>query len=352
MRQEYTPNKPKRKHLCHELRLHLARLWNRRIERNDATLTLRSFAEQEGLDAETWRREYYRGGGTRPVFDRYRLHRWLYGRYDPEAAQEEAALAASQRGARQRLTKPIADEFRKLILEPDRHRSPYDALQCLRRRHPDRSLPCLRTLYYHVEAGDIGLTHDDLPYGSRRRRKAPKAHPARVVPGRRTLQDRPADANTPKEAGHLEMDTVVSGHGGRGGVLVLIDRHTRLYRTEKLRRVDQAEVLRALRRVRRSGRLGTVRSVTTDNGCEFLDQRALDRALGAPVYYTRACAAYEKGAVENANRMLRRWFPKGTDFSRLSPQRIHEVAERINQIHRASLGGLSAAEKAAEAPAA
>ena len=50
MRQEYTPNKPKRKHLCHELRLHLARLWNRRIERNDATLTLRSFAEQEGLE--------------------------------------------------------------------------------------------------------------------------------------------------------------------------------------------------------------------------------------------------------------------------------------------------------------
>ena len=241
MSQEYTPNKPKRKHLCHELRLHLAQLWNRRIESNDATLTLRSFAEQEGLDAETWRREYYRGGGTRPVFDRYRLHRWLYGRYDPEAAQEEAALAASQRGARQRLTKPIADEFRKLILEPDRHRSPYDALQCLRRRHPDRSLPCLRTLYYHVEAGDIGLTHEDLPYGARRRRKASKAHLSRVVPGRRTLAERPPEANVPRQSGHLEMDTVVSGLGGRGGVLVLIDRHTRLYRTEKLRRIDQTD---------------------------------------------------------------------------------------------------------------
>ena len=46
MIQEHTSNKPKRKHLCHELRLHLARLWNRRIERNDVTLTLRSFAGQ------------------------------------------------------------------------------------------------------------------------------------------------------------------------------------------------------------------------------------------------------------------------------------------------------------------
>lgn len=54
--------------------------------------------------------------------------------------------------------------------------------------------------------------------------------------------------------------------------------------------------------------------------------------------------------MENANRMLWRWFPKGTDFSRISPKRINEVGERINEIHRASLGGLSAAEKAAGAP--
>ena len=49
MRQEYTPNKSKSKHLCYELRLHLARLWNRRIESNDAKLTLGSFARQMGL---------------------------------------------------------------------------------------------------------------------------------------------------------------------------------------------------------------------------------------------------------------------------------------------------------------
>ena len=69
MSQEYTPNKSKRKHLCYELRLHLARTWNRRIESNDAKLALGSFARQLGLDEETWRREYYRGGGSKPVFD-------------------------------------------------------------------------------------------------------------------------------------------------------------------------------------------------------------------------------------------------------------------------------------------
>ena len=53
MSQEYTPNKSKSKHLCYELRLHLARLWNRRIESNDAKLTLGSFARQMGLDEES-----------------------------------------------------------------------------------------------------------------------------------------------------------------------------------------------------------------------------------------------------------------------------------------------------------
>ena len=47
------------------------------------------------------------------------------------------------------------------------------------------------------------------------------------------------------------------------------------------------------------------------NGCEFLDQKLLDRAFKAEPCCTRACASYEKGAVEICNRLARRWHPKG-----------------------------------------
>jgi len=75
------------------------------------------------------------------------------------------------------------------------------------------------------------------------------------------------------------------------------------------------------------------------------DRSALFRRHGAPkVYYTHAYAAWEKGTVENANRLVRRWYPKGTDFSRVSPARIAALESAINSIHRKRLGGHTAQE--------
>jgi IS30 family transposase len=259
----------------------------------------------------------------------------------------QLALAA-QKGPRQKLLKPVADRIRDLVKEPDRHRSLYDALAIVREESPGLALPCLRTLYNHVEAGDIGLTHDDLPYRRKHKRKRDPAHPARTAIGRRRLEDRPAEAVTPSEPGHLQCDTVVSGAGGSGGVFVVYDCLLRKCCLEKLASIDQACVVRAIRRIRASRRIGRIRSVVTDNGCEFLDQTALDRAFQAKVFYTRAYASYEKGGVENCNRILRRWFPKGTDFAKVSVQRLHQVERYINAMHRPSLGGLSADQRAQE----
>lgn len=156
------------------------------------------------------------------------------------------------------------------------------------------------------------------------------------------IKDRPREADDRAKPGHLEMDTVVSSAHGSGGLLVLIDRWSRMYRAVKIRRISQECVLKALRQLVRDGELGPVLSVTTDNGCEFLDDKALEKVFGASVFYTDAYAAYQKGSVENANRMLRRWFPKGTDFALVSKSRVREVVACINAIHRESLGGLSA----------
>lgn len=88
--------------------------------------------------------------------------------------------------------------------------------------------------------------------------------------------------------------------------------------------------------------LPIVRNVTTDSGCEFLDQCRLDRAFRSRVYYTRAYASYEKGAVENCNRLVRRRYPKGTDFSHLTRRQVQDLEDTINSIHRESLNGETA----------
>ena len=102
------------------------------------------------------------------------------------------------------------------------------------------------------------------------------------------------------------------------------------------------EVVKAIRRMKARKALPTVRSVTTDNGCEFLSQERLDRVFKAETYYTRAYASYEKGAIENCNRLVRRWYPKGTDFNQLTRRQIRQLEDWINTIHRESLNGETA----------
>ena len=142
-----------------------------------------------------------------------------------------------------------------------------------------RDVPCLKTFYNHIESGDMGVFHGQTPYHPGKRKKPGNpAHEARTVPGRRQIRDRPQAANEAKELGHYEMDTVVSKSGTRGGLLVMLDRCSRRYVIEHLNHINQDEVVRAIRRMKARKALPTVRSVTTDNGCEFLSQERLDRA--------------------------------------------------------------------------
>ena len=92
-----------------------------------------------------------------------------------------------------------------------------------------------------------------------------------------------------------------------------------------------------------------MRSITTDNGGEFANHGELRKAMRRvnrflKIYYTHAYAAWEKGSVENVNRHIRRFFPKGTKFNLVSRNRIKELQQFINSIPRASQKGKSANE--------
>lgn len=94
-----------------------------------------------------------------------------------------------------------------------------------------------------------------------------------------------------------------------GGLLVLLERHTRYVLLRPLRAISQSAVHRA------------------------------------PVYHTHAYTSWEKGSVEHANGLLRFWFPKGTDFSKVSPVEIAFAQNQLNTISRThSLKGLTAHE--------
>ena len=112
----------------------------------------------------------------------------------------------------------------------------------------------------------------------------------------------------------------------------------------------QRAVKRALDRLER--REGTqfkskFKTITTDNGSEFLDFENLEQSCKRnekrfKMYFAHPYSSWERGTNENANGIIRRFFPKGTDFSKVSLKRIQAVEDWMNNYPRKILGGICA----------
>ena len=340
-----------RKQWTWEGRMALQKLWNENVNRGRRALTMRAFAEAYRLSHGRVQRELK--AGFSGVLLRDKVHGgWIYPEYSALKAQQRAEKANADKGRRSVVTTTFANRLIEDFLKKG-----HTIATCLYtlRGKGWTHLPSQRAVYYHLKDGVIVLPKGHLCYRPRKMRR--RSHPRRgkILPERRSIEERPPEVLSRQRFGDWEMDCVVSGRTGRGGLLVLIERRTRYVLLRQLRTISQSAVHRTLRRLVAEGALRTIHSMTTDrnapkpkakgHGCEFLDQRTLERILHAPVYYTHAYASWEKGSVEHANGLLRFWFRKGTDFSKVSPAEIDFVQNQINAISRThSLKGLTAHE--------
>ena len=232
--------------------------------------------------------------------------------------------------------------------------SPGAALAAARKAGFEISV-CVNTLYDYIEK-KVFLTLRNKHLLVKGRRKRPGPRPERRIPhpALPSISDRPERINRREEPGHQEMDLIVGAAGTKGALLTLTDRLTRIEMCCKLPDKRAASVREALNRVER--KLGkkkfreSFRSITTDNGSEFLEYRQLTESVFGgkrfEVYYCHSYSAWEKGSNENGNRLLRRFFPKGTDFSKVTQRSINEAVDWLNHYPRKILGWKSAMEYA------
>lgn len=163
-----------------------------------------------------------------------------------------------------------------------------------------------------------------------------------MIPNRVDISARSRGANNRTRFGHHERDTLLGCRGTRIHLKTGVERRSRFLGAKKvagMRPVAHAEAEREL-----NERVVTL-SVTRDNGQE----NKTHETVGVPSYFCRAYASWQKGSVENANKMLRRYFPKGTDFSSVSQREIDHVVSIINRKPRRILGYRSALEVALKA---
>lgn len=177
-------------------------------------------------------------------------------------------------------------------------------------------------------------------YTRRYYKKKHKNKPEHVmIPERVSIDERYQGADNRTRYGHWEDDTIVSRKGCSGGLSVGCERKSRLVVATKVASMSTAEHMEAIQK--QISRYKTL-SITFDNGIENKHHKV----LGVPTFFCEPYSSWQKGSVENANRMIRRYFPKGTNFRTISQRAVDRVVSLINNKPRKILGYKTALEVA------
>jgi transposase, IS30 family len=177
------------------------------------------------------------------------------------------------------------------------------------------------------------------------KQKRKKKHQRKVsqLEGRVFIDKRPEAANDRSQYGHWEGDFIVSGKAyGNVSLLVLherVSRYTLIARIEARTVQNVEDVLLECLPI-----LGPLKSLTLDNDIAFRRHTELSELINAPVYFCQPYHSWEKGGVENVNRLIRRYVPKGCDISKYTQREIWDMQHTINGKPRKILGYKTARE--------
>jgi len=155
-----------------------------------------------------------------------------------------------------------------------------------------------------------------------------------MIPNRIGIKLRPKEANEKLVYGHLESDTIVSGRAStsKQSLAVVYERKAKYIGVRKIKSLRPSELNCGVKKILKS--LNQKETVTFDNGIENREHEK----LGIKTYFCDPYSSWQKGGVENANKMIRRYIPKGSDISGYSHQYVTMIIQRINNKPRKSLG--------------
>ena len=183
-----------------------------------------------------------------------------------------------------------------------------------------------------IRSDESGELRSHCRHGMKYRRHIRVRHKTK---DRVSIHDRPPEADG-RRFGDWEMDLII-GKGGRSAILTLCERSRNYLLMRRLPHGKNPEgvaeaTISLLLPYRKN-----VHTITTDNGSEFRNHRRIADALNAKVYFADSYASWQKGAIENANKLIRQYIPKGTDFDLITDDFIHSVQLKINRRPREKL---------------
>jgi IS30 family transposase len=158
-----------------------------------------------------------------------------------------------------------------------------------------------------------------------------------------SIRERPAEIEDRAIPGHWEGDLIAGAKNTY--IATLVERQSRYTMLVKVQGKDTTRVVSALIKQVRKLPVALRRSLTWDRGMEMAQHKKFTIATDVQVYFCDPQSPWQRGTNENTNRLLRQYFPKGTELSGYSQTDLNKVALRLNQRPRKTLGYFSPAEK-------
>jgi IS30 family transposase len=267
--------------------------------------------------------------------------------------------AAADRRARRRALRPKPC---KLVTHPPLQRlvedrllhnwSPQQIAGWLKKTHPEDEAfwvsheTIYRTLYVQArgalkkELTEHLRTHRPI---RRSRHSTAKADMRGRIPDTVSISERPASVEDRAVPGHWEGDLLC---GSRNSYIVtLVERHSRYVMLGKIPSRDTRTVVNALIKLAKKLPDHLYQSLTWDRGVELTDHKRFTIATDIQVYFCDPHSPWQRGSSENTNRLLRQYFPRGTDLSVHTQARLNYVARELNERPRETLGFETPKEK-------
>lgn len=322
----------------------------------EARLSIKEISQRLDKHPATVYREIERGTITR-----LRSDLTEYTAYRANKAQKDyqSRVTDRRRSLKIERDKVLEEYIRKKILKD---RTSPDALigRIKQERLKFKITICTKTLYNYVDRGVLdGISQASL-WEKRKHRKKKHRQIQRICLKNkdcRSIEERPCEINNRSEYGHWEGDCLKGRRKQKAGLFTLTERRSREEVIFKIKALTQDSISKALDELERRYQQGfkaKFKSITFDNGREFLDwegieQSSLNSQKRTLVYFAHPYSAWERGTNENQNRMIRRFIPKSTDISKISEKQLKEIEQWMNNYPRKILGYRTANEMVLEA---
>ena len=263
----------------------------------------------------------------------------IQGPYWDKAAQEYA----DQRKHKARHYRKRANEQLYTYVTDCIHKdwSPEIIAGCLKRDNPNNKIMRMSPegiyLWIYKDARNQGTLYSYLVRYHKKRRKQHKYGSGRgLIPDRVSIAERPEVVTERSRFGDWEGDTL-EGAKGTGGLATHVERKSRYLITAKLSDKQAKTMADKTIKAFTATPQHLRKTLTVDNGKEFAEFKRIQLKTGLTVYFADPYAAWQRGTNENTNGLLRRYFPKGTDFTKIKKKQIAFVAQKLNNRPRKCL---------------